>query len=117
MGQAVLDIAVKAVLEILAVVVGLAVTFVCTKIRSYFATKQISKEKQEIAKFAVLAVEQMYYNLQGPEKLEKALEMASATLKDHKINVEATELRMLIESAVASFNEVFAKAEEKTEDK
>ena len=107
MTQAVLDIVVKAVLEILGVLVGLAVTFACTKIRSYFAKKQISAEKRQIAKDVVLAVEQMYFELQGPEKLEKALEMASATLKEHKINVEAVELRMLIESAVASFNEVF----------
>lgn len=109
MTQAVLDIIVKAVLEILGVLVGLAVTFACTKIRSYFSKKQISKDKIEVARSTVLAVEQMYKDLQGAEKLEKALEMASSTLKSHKINVEATELRMLIESAVASFNEVFNK--------
>lgn len=111
MWQPVIDILVKAGLEILAVVVGLAVTFLCAKIRKYFEQKQISAEKKELAKQVVLAVEQMYYELEGEEKLEKALEMASTALKEKKINIEATELRMLIESAVASFNDVFNKKE------
>lgn len=109
MWQEVLDILVKSLLDILGVVVGFAATWVCLKIKTYFENKQLSAEKKEIADMVVLAIEQMYVDLKGEEKLAKALEMASATLKERKINVEATELRALIESAVASYNNVFNK--------
>ncbi len=71
-------------------------------------TKYINdKTKQSVAKTVVQAVEQLYYNLNGEEKLEKALESASDMLAEKGINITDLELRMLIEAAVSEFNDAF----------
>lgn len=75
-------------------------------------TKYINdKTKQTVAKTVVRGVEQIYRDLHGDEKLNKALEAASEMLEEKGIAVSDLELRMLIESAVAEFNDAFIKAE------
>lgn len=77
-------------------------------------TKYINtKTKQEIAKTVVKAIEQIYTDLHGEEKLMKALESASQMLAQENIYVTDLELRMLIESAVAEFNDAFNKTKTK----
>ncbi|MCI6025942.1 MAG: phage holin family protein [Oscillospiraceae bacterium] len=46
------------------------------------------------------AVNQIYYDLDGPEKLQKAIESASEMLAAKGITVTELELRMLLEAAV-----------------
>lgn len=65
------------------------------------------KTKQSVAKTVVLAVEQIYKDLHGDEKLDKALKAASEMLAEKGISITDLELRMLIESAVDEFNEAF----------
>lgn len=73
--------------------------------------------KENIVKTCVKAVEQMYKDLHGAEKLQKALEAVSEMLAAKNITITDTELRMLIESAVGEFNDVFnTKEYEITED-
>lgn len=67
------------------------------------------KTKEAVAKTVVQGVEQIYKDLHGDEKLGKALEAASEMLGEKGIAVSDLELRMLIESAVAEFNDAFAK--------
>lgn len=67
------------------------------------------KTKQDVAKTCVKAVEQIYKDLHGEEKLNKALEAASEMLMTKDITVTDIELRMLIEAAVAEFNDAFNK--------
>lgn len=67
------------------------------------------KTKQAVAKTVVQAVEQIYKDLHGEEKLNKALESASEMLAEKGIAITDLELRMLIEAAVAEFNEAFKK--------
>lgn len=82
-----------------------------------YAIKQIYKNhinddtKRNIAKVAAQFVEQAWKTLHGAEKLEKALETAEVMLKKKGINFDAEEMAILIEAAVAEFNEVFKKAE------
>lgn len=66
------------------------------------------KTKQDVAKTVVQAVEQMYKDLHGDEKLQKALEAASDMLMTKGISISDIELRMLVEAAVAEFNDAFA---------
>lgn len=74
------------------------------------ATKYLNdKTKRDVAKTCVQAVEQIFKDLHGEDKFNQALENASTILADKGILVSATEMRMLIESAVAEFNEVFSK--------
>ena len=69
------------------------------------------KTKQDVVKTCVKAVEQIYKDLHGDEKLQKALEAASGMLMNKNINITDIELRLLIESAVAEFNEAFKKTD------
>ena len=63
--------------------------------------------KQAVAKTVVQAVEQIYKDLHGEEKLNKALEAASEMLAEKGITITDLEMRMLIEAALAEFNKAF----------
>lgn len=67
------------------------------------------KTKQAVAKTVVQAIEQIYKDLHGEEKLNKALESMSEMLAEKGITITELEMRMLIEAAVAEFNEAFHK--------
>ena len=69
------------------------------------------KTKQAVAKTVVQGVEQIYKDLHGDEKLNKALTAASEMLAEKGITTSELELRMLIEAAVAEFNDAFKKTE------
>lgn len=66
-----------------------------------------TQTKKDVVYTVVHAVEQIYKDLHGEEKLNKALEAASEMLKAQGITVTELELKMLIESAVGEFNGVF----------
>lgn len=80
-----------------------------------FAAKQIYKSlvtdqrKEAIAKAAARCVEQVWKTIHGPEKLQKALEYAEIMLAKKGIPFDAEEMEILIEAAVAEFNEAFEK--------
>ena len=94
------------------------ITFVATYLGAYL--KKVSakwlanKTKQDVAKTCVKAVEQIYKDLHGEEKLQKALQAASEMLQSENITVTDIELRMLIEAAVAEFNDAFNSATTKS---
>lgn len=67
------------------------------------------KIKKEVAELVVKYVEQVFKDLHGPEKFEKAIEAATEMLKEKGINITELELRVYIEAALASFNEAFKK--------
>lgn len=80
------------------------------------ATKHLNdKTKQAIAKFVAQAVEQVYKDLHGEDKLNQALKMFSELLAEKGITISDLEMRVLIEAAVAEFNDVF-KSTTKTEE-
>lgn len=68
-----------------------------------------NQTKKDVVKTVVQGVEQLYKNLHGDEKLQKALEAASEMLLEKSITVSEFELRMMIEAAVAEFNNAFNK--------
>ena len=71
-------------------------------------TKYINdKTKQNVVNTCVKAVEQLYKDLHGEEKLQKAIEAASDMLMNKNIAITDIELRMMIEAAVAEFNDAF----------
>ena len=81
---------------------GIVVKNLCTKYIN-------DKTKEAVAKNAVKFVEQVYKDLHGEEKLEEALNAASEMLMEKGITVSALELRVLVEAAVAEFNNAFHK--------
>ena len=68
-----------------------------------------TKEKREVAKIVVLAVEQIFKTLHGPDKFDKALEFLLKLLSERGIPITETEAKTLIEAAVGEFNNVFFK--------
>lgn len=69
-----------------------------------------TREKKELAKIAVTAVEQIYQNLHGEEKFAKAYEALSEMLEEHGIKITSLEIKMLIEAAVGEANKAFERA-------
>lgn len=65
--------------------------------------------KQQLAKLVVQFVEQTYKHLHGADKLNAALATLADLLAQKKIKATAAEMKVLIEAAVAEFNEVFKK--------
>lgn len=72
------------------------------------------KRAREIVEIAVKAVEQIYHACDGETKYAECVKAASEMLENKGIVLTELELRMLIESTVASFNYGFGgKKEEK----
>ena len=63
--------------------------------------------KRTLAKTVVQFVEQVYKNLHGEEKLNAALTVLAEMLQEKKIQATELEMKVLIEAAVAEFNEAF----------
>lgn len=91
-----------AVVTAVAGYIGIAIKNVMTKYIN-------DKTKKEVAKVAVQFVEQVYKDLHGEEKLNEALQAAAEMLQEKNISVSSLELRVLIEAAVAEFNNAFKK--------
>lgn len=64
---------------------------------------------EKVVGYCVQGVEQLYKDLHGEEKLNKVIESVTDILSEKGITVTDLELRMLIESAVGSFNDNFKK--------
>ena len=63
--------------------------------------------KRKVARTVVLAIEQIYKDLDGPEKFDMALHSMTEMLNEKGITITTLEARMLIEAAVGEFNDVF----------
>ena len=74
------------------------------------ANKYINDDtKRSVAKVAAQFVEQVWYTLHGADKLTKALQTAESLLRKKGIDFDAEEMQVLIEAAVAEFNDAFRK--------
>ena len=94
-------------LEIVTTIVTAIVGYIAVVAKN-LAQKYINdKTKKDVAKIVVSGIEQCYKALEGPQKLEKALEAASSMRAEKGIKVTEVELRMLLESALSEFNKVF----------
>lgn len=71
--------------------------------------------KKDVVKTVVQGIEQIYKDIHGEEKLDKALEAASEMLFEKGIKITEFELKMLIEASVAEFNDAFNKNTEGAE--
>ncbi len=66
-----------------------------TKLNGYLKSKKVDK----IVPYVVKYVEQVYTDLHGQEKFEKAIIMATTLLDEKGIKVSKDELEVMIESA------------------
>lgn len=72
--------------------------------------KRIQEElatKQELAILAVRFVEQVYKDLHGPDKYQKAAEWLAARAQEHGLKLTANEIKGLIEAALRAIKDEF----------
>lgn len=78
--------------------------FIGTQIKRLYEKHINTDRKRKVVEICVKAVEQLYRDLDGAEKLEKAKENIFAMLTQEGIVITEIEMDMLIESVVAEFN-------------
>lgn len=89
-----------------AVVVGMA-GLVTKKVVNYLQKKGIMQElehKKELVNLSVNYAEQVFYQLNGPEKFDKALEKAAQEFRKAGLPIDSDEIRLMIEAAVSEIN-------------
>ena len=91
-----LDIILPAIASVIAVLFGV----LGAKLKSVYDTKIKTDTAKIVVDDVVKFVQQVYKDLDGTEKLQKALTEASTILNEKGISISDTELDMLIESAV-----------------
>lgn len=87
-------------------------------LKNLYEKTATTKMKKDVINTCVQAVEQIYKDLHGKEKLEKSVEYATAILAEKGVAITELEVYLLIEAAVAEFNGVFKSSEDRpgTED-
>ena len=96
---------IQILLPILATAITALFTYIGTALKKAYEEKVNNETAKTVAQDAVKFVEQVYTDLDGPEKLKKATEQVSEILKSKGINISSAEINMLIESAVYGLNE------------
>lgn len=91
-----LDVILPAVASVIAILFGV----LGAKIKQIYNEKSQNETVKVVVDNVVKWVQQVYYELEGPEKLQKALTEASTILNEKGITISETELDMMIESAV-----------------
>ena len=76
-----------------------------------------NKTKKDVVKTVVKAVEQVYKDIHGEDKLNQAISDVTQVLNEKNIPFTETEVRLLIESTLAEFNGVFDGVNETSEEK
>ena len=87
-------------LPIIGSIITAVLGWVGMQIKALYERYVDTKEKQAVCRTVVAAVDQIYKDLGGEEKLNKAIEAASDMLNARGITCTELELRMLLESAV-----------------
>ena len=93
--------------------------FIGTQLKKIYENHVNDETKEKVVATCVKAVEQLYHDLNGTEKLAKAKENIVAMLTAKGIEITDLEIDMLIESCVAEFNIGFfvqAKLEENSKE-
>ena len=100
--------------QIYQALIGLAVAaitalagYIGVQLKNLFEKTVNTKIKKNVARTVVRAVEQLYQDLHGEEKYNKAVEALTEMLAEKGIAIGELEIRMLIESAVNEFNNTF----------
>ena len=99
-------------LPVIAAAVTALAGFLGAQLKGLYQKYVNDKTKESVVRTCVKAVEQLYHDLGGPEKLEKAKEGIEDMLNEKGIPITELEMNLLIEAVVSEFNYGFAKAGE-----
>lgn len=92
------------ILEIIVAILTGVASFIGMKIKKVYEDYVNTKTKKDVVDTTVKYVEQVYKDIHGAEKLEKAKEKALEWLNEKGISISDTELEILIEASVNGFN-------------
>ena len=96
---------IQILLPILATALTALFTYIGTALKKAYEEKINNDTAKAVVTDAVKFVEQVYNDLSGKEKLEKATAQVSEILESKGIKITPAEINMLIESAVYGLNE------------
>ena len=97
-------------LPVIAAAVTALAGFLGAQLKGLYQKYINDKTKEAVVRTCVKAVEQLYHDLSGPEKLEKAKDGVVEMLNEKGIPISDLEMNLLIEAVVSEFNYGFAKA-------
>ena len=92
-------------MEIISTIVLAIMGFIGICVKNVIKKISDDKTKEQVCKTVVKAVEQMYSDLTGTEKYEKAVENITDMLTEKGISATELEVQMLIESCVKEMKE------------
>ena len=104
-GNEILNQFIQILLPILATFLTGLFTYIGNRLKKVYEEKVNNETAKAVVTDAVKFVEQVYNDLSGREKLEKATEQVSEVLQSKGIKITPAEINMLIESAVYGLNE------------
>jgi len=96
---------IQILMPVLATFITGVFTYIGNKIKNAYQKKINDETAKTVVKDVVRFVEQVYGDIHGKEKLQKAIEQVSIILQEKGIKITETEIMMLIESAVYELNE------------
>lgn len=79
--------------------------YIAVKVKAKFEEKINTETKKEVVEATVKYVQQVYETLDGPDKLQKALETSIEWLNEKGIKITEAEATILIEAAVKGFKD------------
>lgn len=91
---------IQILLPSLATFLTIVFTYIGNKLKSAYQQKANNETSKQVVQDVVQFVQQVYKDLNGEEKLQKAIEQASTILNQKGIVLTEAEIYMLIESAV-----------------
>jgi len=91
-------------ITLLSTILTAVFSYIGLRLKKLYEEKINTDTKEKVVKTVCEAVEQLYKDLSGEEKLEQAIVNASVMLEERGIMITDLELRMLIESTINSFN-------------
>lgn len=104
-------------MPILATVLTAVFTYLGNKIKNAYETKLKNETAKTIVDDTVRYVQQVYKDLNGTEKLQKAIEKAQEVLAEKGIILTDVEINMLIESSVFTLKNILMEPKEEKETK
>lgn len=107
LGNQLLDI----LLPVLATFLTGLFTYIGTRLKKVYEEKVNTETAKNVVEDTVRFVQQVYKDLKGPEKLEKATAQVVEILQSKGISMSEAEINMLIESAVYGLNKGWFKPE------
>ena len=102
--EQIMKVVMPAALQLAGTILMVLAGIVGYQVKKLFNKYVDTQVKKDIVESTVQYVEQVFKDIHGQEKLDKAIERASQLLAEQEISVSIDELETLIEAAINGFN-------------